>query len=98
MNTNTYFNYKVARKVVEYVVFLIVWVGIFPIVVVSGIYTKLTQNKVDANTRITSEESKIPPKNTNTQSSNFVKDVGEEFNQFNREYNEFGYPDRSVKK
>ena len=70
MTHNTYFNRKLARKVAEYIVFAIVWLGIFPVVVVMGIYTKLTERKNDANTRGTSVESKIHPKNTQGQREN----------------------------
>ena len=78
MTHNTYFNRKLARKVAEYIVFAIVWLGIFPVVVVMGIYTKLTEPKVNAKTRITSVESKIHPKNTQTQSSE-LQDSGVEY-------------------
>ena len=53
----------------EYIAFIVVWVGIFPMVVMASIFTKLTERKDDAKTRITSVESKIPPKNTKRQSS-----------------------------
>ena len=78
MTHNTYFNRKLARKVAEYIVFAIVWLGIFPVVVVMGIYIKLTERKNDANTRGTSVESKIHPKNTQTQSSE-LQDSGIEY-------------------
>jgi len=78
MTHNTYFNRKLARKVTEYILFVIVWLGIFPVVVVMGIYTKLTERKNDANTRGTSVESKIHPKNTQTQSSQ-LQDSGIEY-------------------
>ena len=55
---------KLARKVTLKIVFVLSWCVIFPIVVVVGIYTKLTEPKVNAKTRITSVESKIHPKNT----------------------------------
>ena len=55
---------KLARKVTLKIVFVLSWCVIFPIVVVMGIYTKLTEPKVNAKTRITSVESKIHPKNT----------------------------------
>ena len=55
---------KLARKVTLKIVFVLSWCVIFPIVVMVGIYTKLTEPKVNAKTRITSVESKIHPKNT----------------------------------
>mgnify|MGYP003652621585 CR=1 FL=1 len=55
---------NLARKVTLKIVFVLSWCVIFPIVVVMGIYTKLTEPKVNAKTRITSVESKIHPKNT----------------------------------
>ena len=55
---------SLARKVTLKTVFVLSWLVIFPIVVVASIYTKLTEPKVNAKTRITSVESKIPPKNT----------------------------------
>jgi len=55
---------NLARKVTLKIVFVLSWCVIFPIVVVVGIYTKLTEPKVNAKTRITSVESKIHPKNT----------------------------------
>jgi len=69
MTKETYFNTKFTRKVVEWIAFIVVWVGIFPMVVMASIFTKLTERKDDAKTRITSVESKIPPKNTKRQSS-----------------------------
>mgnify|MGYP003386679456 FL=1 len=78
MTHNTYFNRKLARKLAEYILFAVVWLGIFPVVVVVGIYTKLTERKDDANTRGTSVESKIHPKNTQTQSSE-LQDSGVEY-------------------
>jgi hypothetical protein len=55
---------NLARKVTLKIVFVLSWCVIFPIVVMVGIYTKLTEPKVNAKTRITSVESKIHPKNT----------------------------------
>jgi hypothetical protein len=70
MTKNTHFNKtKFTKTAADHIVFVLVWLFIFPIVVVSGIFTKLTERKDDAKTRITSVESKIPPKNTKRQSS-----------------------------
>ena len=55
---------NLARKVTLKIVFVLSWCVIFPIVVVASIYTKLTEPKVNAKTRITSVESRIHPKNT----------------------------------
>ena len=65
MTKNTHFNKtKFTKTAADHIVFGVVWLFIFPIVVVSGIFTKLTERKDDAKTRITSVESKIHPKNT----------------------------------
>ena len=55
---------NLARKVTLKIVFVLSWCVIFPIVVVASIYTKLTEPKVNAKTRIESDQSKIVPKNT----------------------------------
>ena len=76
---------SLVRKVAAKLVFLIAWIIIFPVIVMAGILDKIT-HKVDANTRINSEKSKISPKNTNNSSSR-GEAIGQEFN----------YPDRNVK-
>ena len=55
------------RKVALKIVFVISWCVIFPIIVMSGIIDIVAKknSKVNANTRITSDQSKIVPKNTN---------------------------------
>ena len=79
MTKNTHFNKtKFTKTAADHIVFVLVWLFIFPIVVVSGIFTKLTERKNDANTRGTSVESKIHPKNTQTQSSE-LQDSGVEY-------------------
>ena len=57
---------SLARKVTLKIVFMISWLVIFPIVIMSGLIDIATQkkNKVNAKTRITSDQSKIVPKNT----------------------------------
>ena len=56
-----------ARKVALKIVFVLSWCVIFPIIVMSGIIDIVVNknSKVNANTRITSDQSKIVPKNTN---------------------------------
>ena len=58
---------SVARKVARKIVFVLSWCVIFPIIVMSGIIDIVAKknSKVNANTRITSDQSKIVPKNTN---------------------------------
>ncbi len=83
---------SLARKVAAKIAFVIVWLVIFPMVVFAGIIDKFTNkvkaHKVDANTSVNSDESKILPKNTKNSSNRGVA-IGEEFN---------FTPDRSVKK
>ena len=57
---------SLARKVTLKIVFIISWLVIFPIVIMSGLIDIVTKknNKVNAKTRITSDQSKIVPKNT----------------------------------
>jgi len=57
---------SLARKVTLKIVFMISWLVIFPIVIMSGLIDIATKkkNKVNAKTRITSDQSKIVPKNT----------------------------------
>ncbi len=84
-------NTKLSRKVIDYIVFIILWLTIFPVVVMAGIIDKISNkvnaHKVNANTRVISDQSKIVPKNTNKSLSS-GEAIGEEFNY---------YPDRSVK-
>ena len=58
---------SLARKVALKIVFVISWCVIFPMVVMSSIIDIVTKknSKVNANTRITSDQSKIVPENTN---------------------------------
>jgi len=58
---------SLARKVALKIVFVISWCVIFPMIVMSSIIDIVTKknSKVNANTRITSDQSKIVPKNTN---------------------------------
>ena len=57
---------SLARKVALKIVFVVSWCVIFPIIVMSGIIDIVAKknSKVNANTRITSDQSKIVPKNT----------------------------------
>ena len=57
---------SLARKVTLKIVFVLSWLVIFPIIVAAGIIDIVTKQnpKVNANTRITSDQSKIVPKNT----------------------------------
>ena len=57
---------SLARKVTLKIVFAISWLVIFPIVIMSGLIDIVTKKnpKVNAKTRITSDQSKIVPKNT----------------------------------
>ena len=57
---------SLARKVALKIVFVLSWCVIFPIIVMSGIIDIVAKknSKVNANTRITSDQSKIDPKNT----------------------------------
>ena len=57
---------SLARKVALKIVFVLSWCVIFPIIVMSGIIDIVAKknSKVNANTRITSDQSKIVPKNT----------------------------------
>ena len=57
---------SLARKVTLKIVFVLSWLVIFPIVIMSGLIDIVTKknNKVNAKTRITSDQSKIVPKNT----------------------------------
>jgi len=57
---------SLARKVTLKIVFVLSWLVIFPIIVAAGIIDIVTKQnpKVNANTRITSGQSKIVPKNT----------------------------------
>ena len=61
-------NTKLSRKVIDYIVFIILWLTIFPVVVMAGIIDKISNkvnaHKVNANTRVISDQSKIVPKNT----------------------------------
>ena len=64
----------ITKGIVMSIVFIAgVSIGVFNILV-----TKFTETKDDAKTRITSDQSKIVPKNT-------------------KDYDTFGYPDRSLK-
>jgi hypothetical protein len=58
---------SLARKVTLKIVFVLSWLVIFPIIVMSGIIDIVAKknSKVNANTRIVSDQSKIVPKNTN---------------------------------
>ena len=57
---------SLTRKVALKIVFVLSWCVIFPIIVMSGIIDIVAKknSKVNANTRITSDQSKIDPKNT----------------------------------
>ena len=94
MKTNTT-QQSLARKVAAKLVFLIVWLMIFPVVVLAGIIDKITnKHKVTANTSVISDKSKISPKNTNN-SSKYGEAIGEEFNFPNLE--EFEYKESENK-
>ena len=58
---------SLARKVTLKIVFVLSWLVIFPIIVMSSIIDIVVKknSKVNANTRIVSDQSKIVPKNTN---------------------------------
>ena len=58
---------SLARKVALKIVFVVSWCVIFPMIVMSSIIDIVTKknSKVNANTRITSDQSKIVPENTN---------------------------------
>ena len=58
---------SLTRKVALKIVFVISWCVIFPMIVMSSIIDIVTKknSKVNANTRIASDQSKIVPKNTN---------------------------------
>ena len=57
---------SLARKVTLKIVFVLSWLVIFPVIVAAGIIDIVTKQnpKVNANTRIASDQSKIVPKNT----------------------------------
>ena len=57
---------SLARKVTLKIVFVLSWLVIFPVIVAAGVIDIVTKQnpKVNANTRITSDQSKIVPKNT----------------------------------
>ncbi len=59
---------KLSRYIANGTAWFIIWFIMFPVMVVGGILsiliTKVSENKVDANTRVKSVESKILPKNT----------------------------------
>ena len=68
-------NTKLTSKVTNGIGWFTAWFLIFPTMVVYGILTilinKVTEHKDDANTRGTSVESKIHPKNTREVRNNF---------------------------
>ena len=59
---------KLGRSIANGIGWFVIWFIMFPIMVMGGIMsiliTKFTENKDNANTRGTSVESKIHPKNT----------------------------------
>ena len=63
---------SLARKVTLKIVFVLSWLVIFPVIVAAGVIDIVTKQnpKVNANTRGTSVESKIHPKNTQGQREN----------------------------
>ena len=60
---------SLARKVTLKIVFVLSWLVIFPVIIAAGIIDIVTKQnpKVNANTRIASDQSKIVPKNTKDQ-------------------------------
>ena len=65
---------SLARKVTLKIVFVLSWLVIFPIIVAAGVIDIVTKQnpKVNANTRIASDQSKIVPKIHKTR-SNWIK-------------------------
>ena len=57
---------SLARKVTLKIVFVLSWLVIFPVIVAAGVIDIVTKQnpKVNAHTRIASDQSKIVPNNT----------------------------------